>query len=86
MLQASAMEDVIRLALSLDRPGVMREIRNFRGCFPIDFTSEFLESMSTDRLRHIYVAIVLQDRRGSARNARVAIMPTKGAVPTPVHA
>ena len=43
MLHTDPTEELICLAATLDRPAVLRQIRNFRAGFPIDFTAEYLE-------------------------------------------
>jgi hypothetical protein len=44
---------------SLDRNELKRRIRNFRGRFKLDFTEEYLNNMSVDRLRHILLAALI---------------------------
>jgi hypothetical protein len=60
MLEAHQVEELICLVASFDKPTLTSQFRNFRGNFPIDFTPEFLETLSVDRLRHIFVALCLQ--------------------------
>ena len=62
MLQPLQIEELICLVTSLDRRTLVRQFQNFRGNFPIDFTPQFLEQLSLDRLRHIYVALCLQNQ------------------------
>jgi hypothetical protein len=63
MLQGSQIEDLICLVSSLDRPALTRQFLSFRGSFPVDFKPDFLDSLSVDRLRHIFVALCLQNQR-----------------------
>jgi hypothetical protein len=44
------------LISALDRNEVQKKIRNFRGTFKLDFTDEYLNSMTVERLRHILFA------------------------------
>ncbi len=60
MLQSHQVEELICLVASLDKPALTRQFLAFRGSFPVDFTPEFLEQLSLERLRHIYVALCLQ--------------------------
>ena len=60
MLQPPQIEELICLVTSMDRRSLTREFLNFRGNFPVDFTPDFLDQLSLDRLRHIYVALCLQ--------------------------
>ena len=60
MLQAHQVEELICLVSALDRPALMRHIREYRATFPVDFTTEFLDSAPLDQLRHLFVAMCLQ--------------------------
>ena len=60
MLESHQVEELICLVASLDKPALATQFKEFRGNFPIDFTPEFLESLSLDRMRHIFVALCLQ--------------------------
>lgn len=60
MLHPDQVEELICLVSSLDRPALVRQFREFRASFPIDFTPEFLQATDLDRLRHIFVALCLQ--------------------------
>lgn len=62
MLQSPQIEELICMASSLDRTTLTRQFLCFRGSFPIDFTPEFLDNLSVDRLRHIFVALCLQNQ------------------------
>jgi hypothetical protein len=63
MLQAEQIEELIAEVSALDRGALVRQLRTYRASFPVDFTREFLEQQSVDRLRHLLVAICLQQRR-----------------------
>ena len=60
MLQPEQVEELICLVAAMDRPALVRQFTDFRGSFPLDFTSEFLQTTDIDRLRHIFVAVCLQ--------------------------
>ena len=62
MLQEPQIEELICMVSSLDRSTLTKHFLNFRGNFPIDFTPEFLENLSVDRMRHIFVALCLQNQ------------------------
>lgn len=59
MLQPTQIEELICLVSSLDRGTLTRQFLTFRGNFPVDFTPEFLDQISVDRMRHIFVALCL---------------------------
>lgn len=44
---------------SLGRDELKRRIRNFRGRFRLDFTDDYLNGLSVDRLRHILLAALI---------------------------
>ena len=60
MLQPQQVEELICVVSALDRPALVRQFRQFRASFPIDFTPEFLATADLERLRHIFVALCLQ--------------------------
>jgi len=45
--------------VALDRNELERRIRNFRGRFKLDFTEDYLNSLSVERLRHILLAALI---------------------------
>lgn len=59
MLQPHQVEELICLVAVLDRPGLINHIRNYRASFPVDFSDEFLETISLERVRHIFVALCM---------------------------
>ena len=63
MLQTEQVEELITVVAGLDRQALVEQFRNFRASFPIDFTREFLERQPEDRLRHLFVALCLQQQR-----------------------
>ena len=44
---------------ALDRNELKRRIRSFRGRFKLDFTEDYLNNLSVDRLRHILLAALI---------------------------
>ena len=62
MLQPLQVEELICLVTSLDRRTLVRQFQSFQGNFPVDFTPQFLDGLSLDRLRHIYIALCLQNQ------------------------
>jgi len=47
---------------ALGRHELERRIKNFRGRFRLDFTEDYLNRLSVDRLRHILLAAVINAR------------------------
>lgn len=46
----------------LGRNELKTRIRNFKGRFKLDFTDDYLNKLSVDRLRHILLAAVMNAR------------------------
>lgn len=63
MLQTNQVEELIALAASLDRDALIAQFTAYRASFPVDFTRKFLNDMPVDKLRHIFVALCLQQQR-----------------------
>lgn len=47
---------------ALGRDELKRRIRNFKGRFKLDFTEDYLNNLSVDRLRHILLAALINAR------------------------
>jgi len=47
---------------ALGRNELKTRIRNFRGRFKLDFTEDYLNKLSVDRLRHILLAALMNAR------------------------
>lgn len=63
MLASAQVEELICLVAALDRPAIVSQLQAYRASFPIDFTEDFLSTVCLDRLRHIFVALCLQQQR-----------------------
>ena len=62
MLASDQVDEMICLVAAMDRPALIEHFREYRGTFPLDFTDAFLAETSLDRLRHIFVALCLQQQ------------------------
>jgi hypothetical protein len=47
---------------ALSRAQLKHRIKNFRGRFKLDFTDDYLDAISLDRLRHILLAALINAR------------------------
>lgn len=71
-LTAVPMERLIALVAAMERDAVVAGLLAFgtdRGAgagLRLDFTAEYLATLSTERVRHIYLAALLQARRRHA--------------------
>lgn len=48
---------------SLGRDELKKHIRNFKGRFTLDFSEDYLDSTSVDRLRNILLAALINSKR-----------------------
>lgn len=62
MLASDQVEELICLVAAMDRDDVIHHIHDYRATFPLDFTDEFLASVPLERLRHIFIALCLQQQ------------------------
>ena len=60
MLKSEQVEELICLVNAMDRDTLTQQFSMYRANFPLDFTPEFLASLSLDRMRHIFLAVCLQ--------------------------
>ena len=72
MLQSHQVEELISLVAALDKPALVRQFESYQATFPVDFTPEFLDSQSVERLRHLFVALCLHTQRMPAIEASAA--------------
>ena len=63
MLHAEQIEELINIVSSLDRDMLIDQFHSFRASFPVDFSRDFLQHQTVDRLRHLFIALCLQQQR-----------------------
>ena len=63
MLHSQQIEELLTLVSSLDRDSIIDKFHCYHGRFPIDFTPEYLGRLPLEKLRHIFVAMCLQNQR-----------------------
>ena len=63
MLQDTQIETLMTLVASLDRDALIDQFHNYQANFPVDFTDDFFDRFEVDKLRHIFVAMCLQNQR-----------------------
>ncbi len=73
MLQSSQIEDLVNLIATLDRENLLGQFHAYQARFPIDFTDEYLGTLSTERLRHIFMALCLQNQQMPALSDTQAV-------------
>jgi hypothetical protein len=47
---------------SLNKEQLKSHIKNFRGRFKLDFTEDYMNKLTTDRLRHILLAAMINSK------------------------
>jgi hypothetical protein len=63
MLHAEQVEELICIVAEMNRASLITHFHSYPSRFPVDFTREYLETESLERLRHIFVALCLQQQR-----------------------
>ena len=59
MVSKEYFEETATSIAVLGRGELTRRIKNFRGRFKLDFTEDYLNTLSVDRLRHILLAALI---------------------------
>ena len=59
MISSNRFEKAATTIATLNRVQLKEQIKNFRGSFKLDFSEEYLEKTSVDRLRHILLAAMV---------------------------
>ena len=62
---AGQFEQLATSLATLGRDELKKRIRNFRGRFRLDFSDDYLDSISLDRLRHILLAALINAKARS---------------------
>ncbi len=65
---SKTMEIPIHQIAELPREQVIETLLHFPGTFQFDFTQEYLQSLSTDQLRHMLVAAYIHAYRNDCRH------------------
>jgi len=59
-MRESQVESLVKHIAEMDRAGLVRFLRKLDVEFTIDFSDEFLDTVTLDRLRHITLAAALR--------------------------
>ena len=65
MYSSGKFEKMTTSIAALGQPELKKRIKNFRGRFKLDFSDDYLDSLSLDRLRHILLAALINARAHS---------------------
>lgn len=63
MLQAHQVEELVCVVSALNRTALLDQFQSYRATFPVDFTPTYLDTLTTERLRHLFLAMCLQSQR-----------------------
>lgn len=63
MLASDQIEELICVLSTWDRDTLVSQFTAFRGSFPVDFTPEFMTGLPVEKLRHVFLALCLQNQR-----------------------
>jgi hypothetical protein len=63
MLKAHQVEELVCVVSALGREALLGQFHTYRASFPVDFTDAYLQALSTERLRHLFLAVCLQSQR-----------------------
>ena len=58
-------DELLCTVATWDREQLIRQFSKQESRFPLDFTPDFYQTQSVERLRHIFVAFLVQHRRQS---------------------
>ncbi len=59
MIARESLEQTATSIAALERDELKRRIKGFRGRFRLDFTEDYLNSLTVDRLKHILLAALV---------------------------
>ncbi len=62
MVSKKYFEQAATSIAALGRDELKRRIRSFRGRFKLDFSEDYLNALSVDRLRHILLAALINGK------------------------
>ena len=63
MPPTASIEELLCTVATWDRDQLVTQFLTHESRFPIDFTPDFYQTQSVDRLRHIFVAMFVQNSR-----------------------
>ena len=63
MLTSDQVDRLLCQLAAWDPDTLVREFVAYRSRFPVDATADFLRRQSPDRLRHVFFALCVQNRR-----------------------
>jgi hypothetical protein len=62
-METQQIEQLITMVSVMDRDALKGRFFAFHGSFPVDLSEDFLDRLPLDHLRHIFVALCIQNNR-----------------------
>ena len=62
-MDCDQLEELIGLLTGWDRDTLVDQFLAYRSTFPVDLPRDFLHALSADKLRHLFFALCVQNRR-----------------------
>jgi hypothetical protein len=62
MLASDQVDELICQVAGMERHQLVDQFMAYQATFPLDFSDEFLSDVALDKLRHIFVALCLQQQ------------------------
>jgi hypothetical protein len=59
MLKPDQIDQLMTTIAEMDRDELVHQFRHYPAPFPIDFTDEFLDQQSIDKLRHVFAGLCM---------------------------
>jgi hypothetical protein len=59
MVARNSLDNLATSIATLDKDEVKSRLKNFKGRFRLDFSEDYLDKLSVDRLRHILLAALV---------------------------
>ncbi len=63
LLSADQIDRLLCLLASWDRDTLHAQISRYQSQFPVDLTPDYLHGQPVDKVRHLFFAVCLQNRR-----------------------
>jgi hypothetical protein len=63
MLASDQVEELICVLSTWDRQTLISQFHQFHSAFPIDLTPDYMERLPLEKLRHVFLAMCLQNKR-----------------------
>jgi hypothetical protein len=63
MLALEEVDQLICELATMDRQALIDQLVGFRSRFPVDLTTDYLATLDEEKIRHVFLAMCLQNKR-----------------------